>query len=700
MTIESIEIENFQCFYGKLPPLKLGKGCTVIHGMNGAGKSRLFNAFNWCFMNRYYETMTGWQTASGTAAQAPLISESARERHESFNVSVKISFELDDEEIGISNLTLQRSFQVNEHSTSNSEVRLGYMIGNEYVEISDPVQVNRKLDNWFDREIRSYMWFQGETLDELVQFEQKDSLKVLTEKISHYRHYEGIVKESEAFLKYTKNQLEREQSKNTKDQRTAIKLREDLRSKRKDFENTITQREEYERNLKFCEETIDDAQRIIERTAKSASLVIKAKEADSKHISVANEREALMRLFQDQNRSGQLLAIHIDNPQLFFNGLDRVRDLLVARKEELGVRNQTISLEVPSESDLEKLIHAEFCEICGNAAPKGSSAHEHMVRRLNEMRAQSDINSELKDINLFQKEIPEILTRLEEKIKGANRLDLDYEKQKKQLDRAWTIALEERRKANDALVGSPDDANGFETAKKRKAKAEADARVARKKIDDLKERSITVRNQIKELESQLASLAPDNSIDPKYKTRKELAQFTHSLLVQVRNSEKENLLDSIEQEANKIYSNLLAGAVSIIATLKINRDDMKMELVDADGEPVPDPNSANWMAAKVALVTSVLKLAKERLARSYPMISDAATSDMDDLNAINYVRVSSEIFEQTIILSKDFSKSSLAALSSSNVQFYTLKPTTISGKSLDGQKASAKDLKVEILAQS
>ena len=127
---------------------------------------------------------------------------------------------------------------------------------------------------------------------------------------------------------------------------------------------------------------------------------------------------------------------------------------------------------------------------------------------------------------------------------------------------------------------------------------------------------------------------------------------------------------------------------------------MKMELVDAEGEPVPDPNSANWMAAKVALVTSVLKLAKERLARSYPMISDAATSDMDELNAINYVRVSAEIFQQTIILSKDFSKASLQALSGCNVQFYTLNPSTISGKPLKGQKASSKDLKVEIISES
>jgi DNA sulfur modification protein DndD len=700
MTIESIEIENFQCFFGKLPPLKLGKGCTVIHGMNGAGKSRLFNAFNWCFMNRYYETRTGWQTASGTAAQEPLISESARERFTSFDVSVKIAFELDDEEIGFTNLTLQRSFKVDKHNISNSEVRLGYMVGNGYTEISDPVQVGNKLDSWFDRNIRSYMWFQGETLDDLVRFEQKDSLQVLTEKISHYRHYESIVKESDAFLRYTKNQLEKEQSNSTSNRLRANELTDNLRTKRSDLENTINQKEVYEHNLKTSEETIEDADRIILKTAKSAALAIQAKEAQAKVRRIGDEREGLMRLFQDQNRSGQLLALHVDNPESFFSGLDRIHALLIARKEELGVRNQTISLEVPSESDLEKLIDAEFCDICGNVAPKGSAAHEHMVHRLNEMRAQSEINSELKGINLFQKEIPEILTLLEEKIKSANRLDLDHERQMKALTRSWTLALEDHRRANDALVGGPDDAGDFETAKLRKATADVEARNSRRNIDNLKERIITVRNQIKELESQLESLPRGQSIAPKFKTRKELAQFTNMLLEQVRNSEKENLLDSIESEANKIYSDLLAGAVSIIATLKISRNDMKMELVDAEGEPVPDPNSANWMAAKVALVTSVLKLAKERLARSYPMISDAATSDMDELNAINYVRVSSEIFEQTIILSKDFSKDSLEALSMNNVQFYTLNPSTVSGKPLDGQNASAKDLKVEILAQS
>ena len=84
MIIESIEIKNFQCFYGLVPAVKLGRGCTVIHGRNGAGKSRLFNAFCWCFMNKFYETKNGWQVVRNSQDLESLISKTAIEKHEDF----------------------------------------------------------------------------------------------------------------------------------------------------------------------------------------------------------------------------------------------------------------------------------------------------------------------------------------------------------------------------------------------------------------------------------------------------------------------------------------------------------------------------------------------------------------------------------------------------------------------------------------
>jgi len=73
---------------------------------------------------------------------------------------------------------------------------------------------------------------------------------------------------------------------------------------------------------------------------------------------------------------------------------------------------------------------------------------------------------------------------------------------------------------------------------------------------------------------------------------------------------------------------------------------------------------------------------------------------MDPDNAKNYIRVTSAIFDQTIIFSKDFSFENLKKTSEKNLRYYALIPTTIDGKKLTGQETSTKDLKVEIQAQS
>ena len=198
----------------------------------------------------------------------------------------------------------------------------------------------------------------------------------------------------------------------------------------------------------------------------------------------------------------------------------------------------------------------------------------------------------------------------------------------------------------------------------------------------------------------MAGLSSDADVDPMFKENRALADYALRLMGDIRDHEREKLLDDIEKEANLVYADFLKGAVGVIARLRIDRTAMNVELVDPEGREVPDPNSANWMAAKVALVTSILKLTKERLGRDYPMISDAATSHMDEDNAKNYVRVTSSMFEQTIIISKDFQAKSIKELAGENVRFYSLNPMTVDGKEVDGQKSSTRDLKVEIRLES
>jgi DNA sulfur modification protein DndD len=50
MRIDSIQLTNFRQFYGPTPKIEFAHGTknvTVIHGMNGADKTALLNAFTW-----------------------------------------------------------------------------------------------------------------------------------------------------------------------------------------------------------------------------------------------------------------------------------------------------------------------------------------------------------------------------------------------------------------------------------------------------------------------------------------------------------------------------------------------------------------------------------------------------------------------------------------------------------------------------
>ena len=629
-----------------------------------------------------------------------LVSETALANLDEFEVAVEIRFELDEEEVGLHDLSLRRSFHVSKAGISSPVVALGFYEGKNYKETTDEVEVTRKLDRWFDHEIRQYMWFQGETLDELVDFEERDSLQTLTAKISHYRHYEDLLGDCRAFQTYAKRKLETAQSSNAKDRRRSTEIQTELRKKRNKLSKHDELLAEIENNIKGAEQTIKTTDEIIEKTASSAAELAAFKSAERKFEKIGDELNALRREHAGRERAGDLLALQIESAELFFSGIEQLETLLTKRKEELGAEEQTISLEIPSASDLQKLIDAERCDVCGTEAQVGSEPHKHMVARLKEMLSQSEKASELRNLNTFQREIPELRDLLRRKIELAHSLQADFRKEEKKLESFWVDARDDMRKLKDELKGAPESAVNFETTKKRKERAEHLKAVNERKYKEQLDDKFKLENAISSLERELSGLSSDVDVDPMFKENKALADYALRLMGDIRDHEREKLLDDIEKEANLVYADFLKGAVGVIARLRIDRTAMNVELVDPEGREVPDPNSANWMAAKVALVTSILKLTKERLGRDYPMISDAATSHMDEDNAKNYVRVTSSMFEQTIIISKDFQAKSIKELAGENVRVYSLNPMTVDGKEVDGQKSSTRNLKVEIRLES
>ena len=112
----------------------------------------------------------------------------------------------------------------------------------------------------------------------------------------------------------------------------------------------------------------------------------------------------------------------------------------------------------------------------------------------------------------------------------------------------------------------------------------------------------------------------------------------------------DRLIEEIQNESNRLYSLYLG-----------NKQQGKIEIVDgirivdvATGETLANLNTGELVAQKLAVANSFLSLSSKKLNRSYPIIADAPTSELDAENTYNLTLNIGKSFEQIIIMSKDY----------------------------------------------
>ncbi len=78
MFIKSIQLENFQCYYGDNNLFEFKEGLNLIIGDNGAGKSKLYDAFHWVLYDEVFDSASR-KFEKTTKVQNQLISDQAKD---------------------------------------------------------------------------------------------------------------------------------------------------------------------------------------------------------------------------------------------------------------------------------------------------------------------------------------------------------------------------------------------------------------------------------------------------------------------------------------------------------------------------------------------------------------------------------------------------------------------------------------------
>jgi DNA sulfur modification protein DndD len=207
MKINSITINNFQSYYEE-QTIEFGDGLNLIIGNGGKGKSKLFNAFYWVLFGKIYVTSEGWCTTDDLY----LSSHKALHKFEYINkkalydakidgkVDCYVQLDLTDDkghnyiierQASAIRQPVQEWDKPESWNVSPSSLKVTYDVATGTKNVNG-IMAESIITDLFPEGIRGYIWFQGESLDSLIDFRKKQNLKDAVRHISYYPYYEKL----------------------------------------------------------------------------------------------------------------------------------------------------------------------------------------------------------------------------------------------------------------------------------------------------------------------------------------------------------------------------------------------------------------------------------------------------------------------------------------------------------------------------
>jgi DNA sulfur modification protein DndD len=177
MVINSITLTNFQCYFGEMK-FEFKAGLNVVIGDNGAGKSKLYDAFYWVLYDQVFDSLNR-EFKKTNQVKGNLVSDKAKalcEPGEMVKTEVEMVVYNPKQEM---EYTLTRSYTV---SKNDSGVLRQDPESNFTILQTDKFKISRPMVNQADiasllkgilpDDVKPYMWFQGEQVDSLIDFQK------------------------------------------------------------------------------------------------------------------------------------------------------------------------------------------------------------------------------------------------------------------------------------------------------------------------------------------------------------------------------------------------------------------------------------------------------------------------------------------------------------------------------------------------
>lgn len=693
MIIKNITIENFQSYYRK-QTLEFSTGLNLVIGNGGKGKSKLFNAFYWVLFGKIYITGIGWCTTDNFPQSAKFVMK----RHEFVNkralfkadeneeVITSVQMELEDDK-GL-NYLIERSISAIRRSCEDWESEDAWNVRSNILKVSfdsitgtkvlNDILAEDKINELFPDGIRNYIWFQGESLESLINFRKKETLKAAVKHISYFPYYEKlseIISKSKIKITGIESRKLKEVNKHNSSVKELLTTIDTLNYK-------ISREEESKKLLETNIETIKialaDGETKISGLASYSMLVKKYKDCENE-INRLLAKTTKIDDFQ-RDKLPSLWILRGIQPMI-----ERCKEIIEKHKEEEYTVPEKKYLDNPSRAKLEEILKDKKCFVCGTEFTEKDAPYHYITERLKlqeeylkEMEEYTSNMQQSKQFNMFVGKIQDYPDSL---LISLSKIDKQWKDSEDELEKY----MAQRRKKQDEKVKL--DGQIEEIKKKHGVNPVTEAETAniinsrnrasrtnleslQRKLEASKQALANYRAELRSAERDYDKLgSKDDTVAKVPETEwKHISTFLEDICKRVQETARKELLCKIEERANIFYTKFTEHDNGYKGNVKIG-EDYSIEF-DAG------LNTSHEDRKKMSIINALLSLNQDAMETYYPFISDAPTSSFDLETTHKYLLGIKDIFGQSIIMTKDVDLESdkyMDLVTQSNVsRIYTL----------------------------
>ena len=618
MKINSITLKNFRPYYGTHTinfATDAERHVTVIQGVNGAGKTSLFTALNWClYGDDFVKRNIGYI--------GELINRRALADGGIVETSVELRFTyqgiFSDREVEFcAKREIQRNLRLD--GTARTITRLSLEITN-WREFQDT-----EASNWIQaiipENVSVHFFFDGEKIDNFTRPNRRTEVESAVRNVLKIDEIERGTRH----LEDVANEYQRQVSKHASDKlKPLLEVRETKKSLRSKLSKDIELRQEEVKLAKKQKQDIDARledikglrKLIDERKAIEAELEqFKEKKVEYQEQTRRLANQGFIPLAKPVLDKGLeiLREIPTELPDTLLNELLDKMQCLCGRP----IRDQS-----PEMQTIKNLLNRSISTNLGHIAQETHGDLKHLVRTHVE-KIPSDLKSILRDEEELDQNVKTKKGRLEEIGRALENFDHDEANN-----------LEKRRKEYEQSI----------------PKLEGE-------INQIKGRIQEIDMEITKLSQKINTEKDSNAKAEELKRYSKLAEDSAKAMCKIYELYAENMRERVQSETEKIFKDLVWNGDHFRDVL-LNKD-YELRVIDESGEDVlPELSAGQRQVLSLSFIAAMAKIAvhetiPQLTEEPFPIVMDTAFGRLSRKHRENITRVMPNIAKQLVLFVTD-----------------------------------------------